>query len=211
MQPMAASETQNVLIGNNEGAQRRIPVNSEQFRIKKDGEVAAEDAFFHQYFNSLGKASTKKGKTDKKRAGDDEESVDEDEVWKAMMDSAPDLEGEEEDEDDIDLSELESELDGDDGEVVSDSDGEGVDIDPSFFEESEDDLMQVDATGGDDMGDFAGFESADEMDEPAKKKQSRKEEKKKERKAKKSLPTFASVEDYAKMLEDDGDEDVGTG
>lgn len=216
MQPMAAVDSQNVLIPGTLAAQRRLPVNSEAFRAKKDGEIAAEDVFFHKYFSSLGSAPTKKNKEKKKRDDDDDESENEDEIWKAMMESAPELEGDDDSEDDLDLSELEADMDesdadAKDGEGFDDDDDEGVDIDPALFDESEDDLMDIGdgdaaAASANEESDFAGFDSADEQAPVAKKKKTSKSESK-ERAKKKSLPIFASVEDYAKMLEDDEDED----
>ncbi|KAK5044604.1 hypothetical protein LTR84_010618 [Exophiala bonariae] len=216
MQPMAASDSQNVLIPGTFAAQRRLPVNSEAFRVKKDGDIAAEDVFFHKYFSSLGDASSKKSKEKKKKhdSDDNEGSEDEDEIWKAMMQSAPaDIEGDEDSEDDLDLSELEAEMDGSDaddaeGQEQDDDDDEGVDIDPALFDESEDDLMDIGeapALASEDS-DFAGFDSAEE-EGPAAKKAKMKSDKKKEKAKKKALPLFASVEDYAKMLEDDENED----
>lgn len=210
MQPMAASDSQNVLIPGTLASQRRLPVNSEAFRAKKDEEIAAEDVFFHKYFSSLGNAPTKKTKEKKQRDADDDESDNEDEIWKAMMESAPELEGDEDSEDDLDLSDLESAMDesdaGDDVDAFDD-DEEGVDIDPAIFDESEDDLMDIgEAAAPSEESDFAGFDSADEQ-APAAKKKKTKSESKKEKAKKKSLPLFASVEDYAKMLENDDDED----
>ena len=48
------------------------------------------------------------------------------------------------------------------------------------------------------------FESPDEPEEDL----SRNQKKRKERKKLKQLPTFASAEDYAKMMVDDDDEDM---
>ncbi|KIX04299.1 uncharacterized protein Z518_05166 [Rhinocladiella mackenziei CBS 650.93] len=195
MQPMAASDTQNVLIGGTSGGQRRLPVNSEAFKSQKSEEVAAEDVFFHQYFSSLGNAAAKKTKVKQKRRGEDDESADdEDEVWKAMMDSAPDLEGEEESEDDLDLSELDS---------------EDVDVEEGIFDDDDDDdednLMETD----DEASDFAGFDRADEQASVKKgKNDTKKKTKTKNGMKLKNLPTFASVEDYTKMLENDENADV---
>jgi ribosome biogenesis protein MAK21 len=63
-----------------------------------------------------------------------------------------------------------------------------------------------DAAAPSEESDFAGFDSADEQ-APAAKKKKTKSESKKEKAKKKSLPLFASVDDYAKMLENDEDED----
>lgn len=212
MQPMA-NDTQNVLIGSAIGAQRKLPVNSEAFKSMKGHDVAAEDVFFHQYFSSLGKAPAKK--EPKKKTRDEEaESGEEDEVWKAMMESAPDLEGLEEDEDDIDLSDLESEMDASEGEEDEEAqmdgfnDDEGVDLDPAIFDEDADDLMDLDEQVDGEVSDFEGFGSED--GQASDKKKDKKTDKKKEnRKKLKGLPMFASAEDYAKMLDDDEDEDMG--
>ena len=117
MQPMATDNGHAVLLGSTT-AKSDVPVNSEQFRTKRNDEVAAEDVFFHQYFTALKKPATAKDKkkAEKKKlrdldaeAGED----DEDEIWQAMMASAPDLEGDEfEDDDaDLDLADLESDDD----------------------------------------------------------------------------------------------------
>ncbi|KAK4938941.1 RNA-binding ribosome biosynthesis protein mak21 [Elasticomyces elasticus] len=207
MQPMA-NDTQNVLLGNAMGAQRKLPVNSEAFRSMKGNEVAAEDVFFHQYFSSLGKATDKKVQK-KKVKDEEEESGAEDEVWKAMMESAPDLEGLEDDEDDdIDLSELEDEMDASEGEE-DEAEGmskfdEGVDLDPAIFDEDEDDLMDLDDQADGDEDAFEGFGNEEEQSSGKKK-----DKKKQSKKRAKGLPTFATVEDYAKMLDDDEDEDTG--
>lgn len=277
MQPMAASDTQSVLISSSgagvggfgvDAKNRQTPVNSEAFRLKKTEDVAAEDVFFHQYFSSLGKAKkddkkktqkTKKGRRDED--DEDDEEADEDEVWKAMMSSAPDLEGEDFDEDDedldLDMSDM-SDVDGDGVGGGGDDDDEEVDFDPAFFDDDDEeegddkaaparkasrrdrDLMDVDLDlddhedeidseadeededdeddDDDDAAgpsDFAGFGSdADEgaASTTTKKKGAKSDAgkgKDKDRKKRlKSLPTFASVADYAKMLDDEDDEDV---
>ncbi|EXJ55539.1 hypothetical protein A1O7_08467 [Cladophialophora yegresii CBS 114405] len=241
MQPMATDNKDAVLLSGS--TVRSLPVNSEQFRMKKSDDIAAEDVFFHQYFTAVKKTTTGakdgKQKKNKLRDIDDDEGGgvedDEDEIWKAMMASAPDLEGDEfEDDDaDLDLADLGSD-DDDDNDVATGSDADldleiagdadEVDIDPAFFEDDEDDLMDVDAdasmpsarghTGpGDadgmpsDVSDFAGFES-DDGEKPKKKvKGGKKDSRAEKKKVVKNLPTFATAEAYAKMLEDDDDED----
>lgn len=229
MQPMATENTNAVLLASSTRTRAAIPVNSDQFRAKKPDEVAAEDVFFHQYFSAIKKApamsARERKRAEKKKLRDideGEEGDEEDEIWKAMMQSAPDLEGEEfeDDDEDLDLAELES-----DDDIASDGDNDNgdVDIDPAFFDDDDDeDLMDVDGdddtirgaaladAGADeddipsDVGDFAGFDS--DAEKPAKKAKAGKKDKA-EKKRVKNLPTFASAEDYAKMLEDDEDED----
>ncbi|KAL6251897.1 RNA-binding ribosome biosynthesis protein mak21 [Rhinocladiella similis] len=213
MQPMA-NDTSNVLIGSTLSAARKLPLNSVEFKTKKQEDVAAEDIFFHQYFSSLGSAGSNKAKAQKKSRDEDDGSVDEDEVWKAMMESAPDLEGAEEGDDDLDMSEVDSELmASSEGEVDDDdnNDDDDVDLDPALFDEDDDDLVQMpreedDEPADEGASDFEGF-----GEDLTSSKDKRKEDKEKAKKSKKAknLPTFASAADYAKMLDDDEDEDLG--
>ncbi|KIW64058.1 hypothetical protein PV04_09018 [Phialophora macrospora] len=248
MQPMATENKDAVLLSGTSA--RSLPVNSEQFRAKKADDIAAEDVFFHQYFTAVKKStSSKDGKNTEKKKNklrdiDDDGSAadDEDEIWKAMMASAPDLEGDEfEDDDaDLDLVDLESDDDVDSEagmELAEDEDEDEVDIDPAFFEDDDnEDLMDVDDAPGtlagghtdsgarvkarvstdkdadgipSDLSDFAGSVSHAESDAeiPKKKAKGKKKDKAEKKKKLKNLPTFATAEEYAKMLEDDDDED----
>ncbi|KAJ9613028.1 RNA-binding ribosome biosynthesis protein mak21 [Cladophialophora chaetospira] len=231
MQSMATENTDAVLLSSDARAALGPAMNSENFRRKMVDEVSAEDVFFHTYFSSLKKtgvmSAKERKKAEKRRAerdidGGDDDEEEEDKIWKAMMASAPELEGDEfDDDDDVNLEFDDLDSDGEvgsgdempDDEENDDADGDGeVDFDPAFFDDEED-LMALDAAdaGVDadeipgDVSDFAGFDSDAEAGKPAKKAKKDKEE----RKRLKNLPTFASVEDYAKMLDDDEDEDLG--
>lgn len=232
MQPTVASDTHAVLIGS--ASRPTAPaVNTDEFRNKKNNDIAADDVFFHRYFTTLGKDPKNKKRKAAAGAVEDEEDMDdagEDAVWKAMMDSAPDLEGEATDEDDLDtdmdMSDFADEMDdGTDGDMDEDE-GEGseVDIEPGIFDSDSD--LDADLDGGvADLKDTAddsdaesesAFEGLDsDADESSTKRETKsknreKNDKEKERKKKlKALPTFASAADYAKMLDDDEDEDLG--
>jgi ribosome biogenesis protein MAK21 len=246
MQPMATDNKDAVLLSGITA--RSLPVNSEQFRAKKADDIAAEDVFFHQYFTAVKKSTDVKNAEKKKKLRDidDDGSAadDEDEIWKAMMASAPDLEGDEfeDDDTDLDLADLESGDDvGSDVDIElagdEDEDEDDVDIDPAFFEDddNDDDHMDVDDAPGtlagghtsagakararpsadndadgipSDVSDFAGFgsQAGSDAEKPNKKAKGKKKDKA-EKKKLKNLPTFATAEEYAKMLEDDDDED----
>jgi ribosome biogenesis protein MAK21 len=199
MQPLASENTRAVLLNPIAGGRQGLPVNSEAFRAKKDSEVAAEDVFFHQYFATLGK-DAKKDKKKSSKAGDDD-SDNEDAVWKAMLDTAPELEAADESDEDVDMSDFEAAMGSDGSEPnQQDDDSEGgVDVEAGIFSDEED----VEASQDDSAG-VPDLDSANESeeDEPKPVKENR-------RKKLKSLPTFASVDDYAKMLEDEEDEDFG--
>ena len=213
MQPMINDSRHGVLIAPTIGGKQRMPVTSEEFRAQQVNNVAAEDVFFHKYFAEAGKAT---GKTKKESATYDEEMVsdDEDAVWDAMMKSAPDLEGlEASDDDDLSMSDLESAMASSDAESqgagADASDDGGVDIEAGIFDDSaaEEDSDMEDA----DVPTFEAVDSDEELDdeEPVVAVPAANDDKPKKKGKKKALPTFASAEDYAKMLEDDADEDYG--
>lgn len=218
MQPMASGDTHAMLIKSESGAHRTLPVNSEAFKVKKDDEIAAEEVFFHKYFATLGKEPVKKKKKGHKQADgeDDDEagSGDEDAIWKAMIDSAPDLEGaNSDDDDDLEFSDLESDLDDDEEveddmnkEMVDDDSEGGVDVEAGIFDDSDDGLMEAGIL--EDESDFEDFDAQAETSK-SKAKTSKKASDRERLKKLKALPTFASVSDYAKMLDDDDDEDMG--
>jgi ribosome biogenesis protein MAK21 len=132
MQPLAGSDSHDLLVsasGIGGDVRMQEPLNSEAFWRKRTEDVAAEDVFFHEYFNRLSKE--KATKKDTKKAKDpvdrDEEagSDDEDEIWQALVESRPGLEDDEDD--DLDMDDLESAFDDDDEEDVEGlDDGEGV-------------------------------------------------------------------------------------
>ncbi|EKG17590.1 CCAAT-binding factor [Macrophomina phaseolina MS6] len=258
MQPMAGSATKaDLLIRSRDLARAEAPLNSEQFWRKRVEEVPADEVFFHQYFERSGR----KGKTDKKEGkkeaeGEEAEGSDaeEDEIWKALVGSRPDVAGPDE-ESDEELEELDELMGA--GEDESDSEGEdgGVVIADAPDEEEEDDEdedadeeMEVD--GGEKVGkqgdedsedgfnlddddegalvgsdeelelpsdfDWEDVEEEEEVEKPKKGKKGKKAEAEegeddgkgrrgKKRRKLKHLPTFASVEDYAKLLGDDSD------
>lgn len=243
MQPLAGGNTSDRLVVAGQ-ATSHVPLNSESFWKKKAEDVSAEDVFFHEYFNRVGKD---KDKARAKKAGkdpvaQDEEDVEgsdnESEVWQALVDSRPELEDAGSD-DDLDMDDLESAYDADEKEDEAEGSDEGVifndesdpeeDIEePESLEppakaktkaskkakdqepSDEDDDFDMDVSdeeafiGSDeelelplDMG-ADGEEEEEEQEKP-------KDGGKKKRKLK-HLPTFASADDYAALLdqEDDG-------
>ncbi|KAF2722769.1 CBF-domain-containing protein [Polychaeton citri CBS 116435] len=213
MQPLAGSNAADLLVKPGEGAGRAgVPVNSEAFWQKKVEDVAPEEVFFHSYFNQAGakkKASDKK----KREKNDDEDGSDEDEIWEALVNSRPDIEGPEDDDDDLSMGDLESaysdssdeqseggiDLGGDEGEDGVNIEEDDMDI-PELDDEDEDALLGSD----DDIPDLEVEQEVDEQDKEGK--TARNKKKRSEKKKLKSLPTFASADDYAKMLDDEPDD-----
>jgi ribosome biogenesis protein MAK21 len=179
-------------------------INSAAFWNKKQENVAAEDVFFHEYFQQTAKES--KRQTKASRAADEDEDGDEqeDEIWKALVSTQPEIDGHGDDSegfDDLDDAEMASDddddddipLDLDDEDDISDDDM--VDIEGDSDEGEELIAGAVATADGDDSEDAEGGEAKKEKDE-------RRERRKKLR----ALPTFASVDDYAELLGQDEDE-----
>ncbi|KAJ5777313.1 hypothetical protein N7520_000559 [Penicillium odoratum] len=175
MQPLAGGEAADRLVEAAKTGQQAMPFNSENFWKKKADQVAAEDVFFHEYFNRVNKdkVRAKKGKSTEDRDSDEEvdpegASDNEDEIWKALVDSRPELEDGGESEDDLDMDDLESAYDDDE-----DEEGSGDEV--IFNDES-------DVPSDEDMADFSGFEDEEAEAAPAAKKAAKKPTKEKAKK-----------------------------
>ncbi|KAI9888440.1 MAG: hypothetical protein M1814_006945 [Vezdaea aestivalis] len=203
MQPLNGATSSGILLSS-QPADMDIPFNSEAFRNKKVEEVAADQVFFHKYFNSLPKSKTRQKKKKNKDAAEDGDSENEDEIWKALVQSRPEVEGPGADDDDEGFSDLEAMSDDEDLDI-SDQD---ADLSAGSGPEEEPDAsdMEIDLDIDDgailDSDDDAAIEldgfvdadaSEEEVDERA--------EKKKKRRKLKNLPTFASADDYAALLD----------
>ncbi|KKK26064.1 hypothetical protein P175DRAFT_0453220 [Aspergillus ochraceoroseus IBT 24754] len=156
MQPLAGSDAKDRFLASAK-QQQQLPLNSEAFWRKKAEDVAVEDAFFHEYFNRLGKEKEKAQKKKTGGAGDEDEedaeepSDAESEIWKALVDSRPDLEAGDESEDDVDLDDLESAYD-------QDEDEEGGDDDEVIFNDESDEDMED--AGEVEAEEWAGLEES---------------------------------------------------
>ncbi|KAE8149786.1 CBF/Mak21 family-domain-containing protein [Aspergillus avenaceus] len=171
MQPLAGSDAKDRLVIAGKHAQE-LPLNSEAFWRKKSDDVAAEDVFFHEYFSRIGKdkdKSAKKGKDPVEQGEEDGElSEAESEVWKALVDSRPELEGDNSD-DDLDLDDLESAYDQEEDDEAEQSEGEGV----IFNDESD--------KSDEDMEDMEDYDEEDEeVEKPVTKTKAQKPAKKDE-------------------------------
>ncbi|KAH9430808.1 hypothetical protein MCOR02_008135 [Pyricularia oryzae] len=207
MQPVVASGT--AANAASSGKTQRPTVNSETFWNLKSKDVAAEDVFFHEYFSQVGKPGqiSRAAKREQKRAQDgaqdDEEEEGEDEIWQALVDSRPEIQGDDDGYADMGFS------DGDDDDLGS------LLEDMSDSDEDEDMLgaEQVDVEGDEGVvfNDFSESEGETEggapLDEAAEAKRLRNKASREKKKQMKALPTFASADDYAHMLAQEEDED----
>ena len=218
MQPLSGGDSKGILLSSRSVQGAQHPVNSEAFWRKKAEDVAVDEVFFHRYFNQIGKgkqASDKKKEKAPKAAdgSEDEEDENEDEIWQALVDSRPEVEGPSDDDSDLEMLDLEDSDESDAASAVDDAD---VDVEGDGEEEAD-----YDSDGGVVLSGFSEDEDAgseddvgSELDELFEKEletaqpEAKDEETSRQKRRKlKSLPTFASVEDYAAMLDNDEDED----
>ncbi|KAL8997527.1 MAG: hypothetical protein Q9169_003222 [Polycauliona sp. 2 TL-2023] len=220
MQPMSSFTNDRTLLSSAASLKARNdqPVNSDAFwRLDKD-KVGADEVFFHKYFSVIGKGRDKaKAKKDKKKQKNQEDEEgsggeDEEEIWKALVESRPEIEGDDSD-DDLemeDLEDLDEEMQSgiEDESEQSADDGDGVRLDddgiPDFAEDDDDESL----LGSEDDVPTNLQATLEKEIQPTERKGNERNRERKEKKMKlKHLPTFASVEDYEEML--GGDEEGG--
>lgn len=179
------------------------PANTQNWFQQKLEDVNPEDRFFHQYFAKKQSEENKKQKKELTKYEEGDE-LDEDEVWKALVASNPEMQA-----DDDDLMSL-SDFD------YSDSDSDIADIPQEIVElaesddDDDDDEEIPEANGnGSDSSDDEVFEDSEELSDEEAAKRSFEDDDDSESDAdnthKKvklsSMPTFASADDYADLLD----------
>ncbi|KAJ4860178.1 CBF/Mak21 family domain-containing protein [Trichoderma breve] len=194
MQPLkAAKDIGDIWLGSGRTSSSTTQVNSAAFWNKKAEDVAAEDVFFHKYFQQIAKEG--KETTKKAAAGgeDDEGDAEEDEIWKALVNAQPDIDEDASDAGFDDMDDLDMGSDEDDSPALSldgDDDEDEDDVSVEFGDDSEEE--------GSDDDDLVAPDVPDEDEEKGDKRKAR-------RKMLRGLPTFASVDDYAELLAGDDD------
>ncbi|KAF8706767.1 CBF protein, partial [Rhizoctonia solani] len=151
---------------------------------------------------------------------EEESELDEDAVWKALQSSMPELQNAEDDSDDIPsgLDDMSDDEDDDLGGHKSEQEsGSGVEDDGSVEGGSmPDDLGDSDeeiefAEDPDDLIELSGGDATSSDEEAVRgkrKKASAADSKREKRKRPRRLPTFASAEDYAKMIDETPEDDI---
>ncbi|KAK2800988.1 hypothetical protein FQN51_005551 [Onygenales sp. PD_10] len=169
MQPLAGGDNRGLLVTSGGTAKGQQPVNSEAFWKKQSDEVAAEDVFFHDYFNRMDKDKLRKQKSKKKPSApgeDGEESDAESEIWKALVESRPEIEGAEDSDDDIDVDDLASAMGDDDDDLEMEDLESGDDEGVIFNDESDEEPEQEQEEEEDEEAVAEGSEAPeDEGDE----------------------------------------------
>lgn len=180
-------------------------VNHPSFWNQKVDQVAAEDVFFHHYFQETGKPSQSR-KEESLQTGPESDNNDEDEVWKALTASHPDGPVDDSDGSDLDIDDFEDDSDS------SESIGAGT-MDPDALLGDDEGMDSDDDADGDvDRGikllgtaeENSGGEEENEKDDESKPKEAG-ETRAARKKRLKNLPTFASADDYADLLAQEED------
>ncbi|KAG7452135.1 CBF-domain-containing protein [Guyanagaster necrorhizus] len=143
------------------------------------------------------------------QTAEDSDGEDEEEIWKAMKASMPKAEGDDDLMEDSDIDEDDLPLDFNADEHNDEEPDDGDDL--SLVEDSDnDDLISLDDDMPEGLIEYDGSEEKEEWKgiDSGNGKRKRTDESKGKRKKFKSLPTFASYEDYAKMIEDGLEDDV---
>lgn len=208
MQPMAGGVSSALLVSAySNKSSNKPPVNSEAFWKQESDKVNADEVFFHKYFNTLGRGKEKasKNKTERKaEPTNSEDEGNEDEIWKALVESRPELDegsdsGFEDDDIESDMEET------DDDELAFELDKKDGSADSDLAEGAEG-LRDLDDDEDDDDAVPSDLEEAFDKEITSSKLESAVEAetgKRGKRRRLKSLPTFASADDYAEMLKDD--------
>ncbi|KAF8858148.1 CBF-domain-containing protein [Acephala macrosclerotiorum] len=208
MQPLSGGESRGILLSNKGDSRAQDPLNTEKFWHKKAEDVAVDEVFFHKYFCQVGKskqASSKKKLGEKTAESINEDEENEDEIWQALVDSRPEVEGPSDDDSDMEMLDLDD-IDSSIGELEVGSGEDSASLEGADVADSDDTEGELadGSDAGSEMGELFAKELQSSTAEPKdKSKQSSREKRKKL----KSLPTFASVEDYAEILDDDEGED----
>jgi ribosome biogenesis protein MAK21 len=218
MQPLSGGDSRGILLSSRATQIGQESVNSEAFWRKKTEDVAADEVFFHKYFSQIGKAKHASRKTVSSTAtpgSDDEEVENEDEIWQALVDSRPEVEGNSDDDSDMEMLDLgDSDVESSGGTDIAEgnADGpwvesedtealsfDGLEEEDALFGNESDVPSELDELFANELQTGQPLGSVDKDGESNGRKR---------RKLLKSLPTFASVDDYAEMLDNDEGEDL---
>lgn len=206
MQPLRATkDLGDIWLGSRSSGASGTAVNSAAFWNKKQEDVAAEDVFFHEYFQQAGKESKKQAKPARAKDGEDEDEDEagEDEIWKALVSAQPEVDG--------DDGESEGFDDLDDDEMASNDESLPFDLDDMSDDDASGSGMEDDEELEEQSADEAGSDGlvavdAEDSDEDKGGQKKKKDERRERRKKLRELPTFASVDDYAELLGQEEDE-----
>lgn len=202
MQPLSGGDSR-VILSSRVTQKNQEPVNSEAFWNKKAEDVSVNEVFFHKYFSHIGKGkqapNKKKPSMKEQENPGNEDEENEDEIWQALINSRPELEGGSDEDSDMEM------LDLDDSDAASSiADEEAEDSDSNLGGSD----VQVDSANEEEWDDASDGENLfeKELQKAQSPDEGAEESRRQKRRRLKNLPTFASLDDYAEMLENEEDE-----
>ena len=156
MQPLGGTHTGDLLVKSTNVLNKEVPANTENWLNKKVTDIKADERFFHQYFTTkVQKIKNKKvhkdgdvGDVDIDDEIERDGDMDDEEVWKALVKSKPDVEddisdGGFSDFDEADFSDMDDDDDDDDGDQENDGERE-AELPSDLDEDGEDVVGEVD-------------------------------------------------------------------
>ena len=214
MQPIAGGDSSALIVSAySDKSSTQQPVNSEAFWKQASEKVNVDEVFFHKYFSTLGRGKGNASKKKNERKADAEDSDDEDDedkIWEALVESKPELdEGSDSGFGDEDMESDTEDMD-DDGfdlefgktdESVKSNLAEGAESLPNLDDGDDQALLDSNDEVPSDIGE--AFAKKVTSNKPASVAEPENEQRSSKRRKLKSLPTFASADDYAKVLEED--------
>ncbi|KAK8440946.1 hypothetical protein B9J08_02245 [Candidozyma auris] len=138
MQPLGGAHTGSLLVKATNTGSSEVPVNTMNWLAQKAEDVRPDERFFHQYFSTNAKKIRNK-KASAAESDDEKEDMDDDEVWEALVNSKPEVEG-----DDLSDEDILSDLDNEDFCDLDNEDEEEVDPETLAETFGDDDLSEGD-------------------------------------------------------------------
>lgn len=167
MQPLAGSDSTGLVLGADRSRSMK-PVNISDWANMKIENVDVGERFFYNYFVAKSKRDGGSKKKTSEKSGDlDEDGLNEDAVWKALVSSKPDIEDDMDDDLSMgDFSDFDDEEDEEDVDL-EDDDEEEDNKSAAAEDESDDDMKLDDEEGLLDSDEEISIGSNDEDDEAA--------------------------------------------
>ncbi|KHJ31664.1 putative arm repeat-containing protein [Erysiphe necator] len=195
MQPLAGADGKTIFLSHKAVGVNQQPLNSETFWRQKIEDVAADEVFFHKYFSEIknSKQATRKTVKSKAKISDGESDDGEDEIWQALVKSNPEIEGQDSDSETAMFDDSHSESSMENLDTDDDLENEGSIVSQLSFVDEYSNGSGVEI-GANNVSEQTS-DPKDDVKTSSKRKRTR------------DLPLFASVNDYASLLNDEPDED----
>src|SRR5579859_4065950 len=168
MQPLPGTDT-NLILGIKGLAKTEKAVNSEEWWRQQTDKIKPDEIFFHRFFVGKEESEVKALGKKRKRSGDDDSELGEDEIWEALVKSSREEGGE----GDVDVDESDEEVvwsdEDEDVEMLAEMNegDEELDMDEESMEDMDEDVDDEMSGEEGDVNSFFDDEDEDEVAEVA--------------------------------------------